>query len=303
MVQKLEERTDKNNVKKTDDMTSESNQRRPKPQKAILMMFDMQVEDNTVSVVYHRKPDTTSFIGQKLNHPFVMTKEGKGFFYTDELARDLSSTRFFVKFDGSCGQIDKSVAKRRFDCRFNPKTSDWKDLPFRDTQNYVRCSDEPEKLAANHWPFMRNLAPHVKPFTALGDLWFNDAMTKFKKSSLYDGESVVYGEWMGPKINHNPTDPLEENFFIPYNMVEFVIPPKIRNYAGIEEIFKRVPTIEGLVGYSESGEIYKIRRSMFHGLNWPPATSHVGIDLALVDFLRLHNAKGFSDYIVKSSTQ
>lgn len=233
-----------------------------------------------IKVLYHSE-QWCPFGGQKITHPFETRPYGKfGLVYDGPKISFEEGTRFFVKMDGSCGQYVDGVPRRRYDRRAKKVGGvfKWKDLPLTDDLNYIECSPEPPCEAQYHWPFMCDVPSDTKLIKQTGGKWFADAAKNFSKTKFFSAHKTVAGEWMGPQLKPNVSDPLDENTFIPFNLVEFEVPSDLQSYEGFKALFEAVGNIEGLVAYSPKGDIHKIRRTMFYSdkderaLSWDKET-------------------------------
>lgn len=233
------------------------------------------VNESAIRILFHENPDC-EFKGQKLMHGFETTgAQTGGLRYSECSSLNGSidkSTRFYVKFDGSCGEYVNGAARRRYDRKVKKNANKWNNLPHEKALNYVACSEDPGKPWENkpflnhfHWPFMRDIAKDSSLKKVMGDKHYVNAAENFEKTAFFKNlrGKTIRGEWMGPKVNNKPTDPLTHNTFIPFNMIEFVIPENLLNYRGFYSLFNEVANIEGLVAYCKDGSIFKIRRDMF----------------------------------------
>ena len=63
------------------------------------------------------------------------------------------------------------------------------------------------------------------------------------------------------------------------------IPPELQTYAGFRDIFLRLPSIEGLVAYTNAG-VFKIRREMYQ-LQYPYIPAEDEIIARFADIAKL----------------
>lgn len=283
----------------------------------------------SIRVIYHEIPNSP-FSGNKLQHPFRLEemiettiRRGKqvssrssvyGSFTSPEAEAQLLSTltRFFVKFDGSCGEVLAGVPRRRHDLEIIKNT----DNPVAkvgerfELLSYAPCEERPvipEGASAKfHWPHMRDVVLTDKVLMGkTGDKWFADAAQNFLASVWFQkfGSNFprIPGEWMGPKIQLNLTDPLPGHTFMPFNMVEFEVPVELRTPKGFREIFLTIPNIEGLVAYCPES-IFKVRRDMYLGedgmrLEW--GKSAPVLPKELKEQFDSVSARNFAEFVVK----
>lgn len=284
-----------------------------------------------IRVVLHENP-VCPFPGRKLHHPFklnsvpveilrrgvpiTITSMAYGDFVSPSVQTDIQSAdaRFFLKMDGSCGQFRKGVARRRHDLKFNTKTRKFKEIQFPEL-NFTECQPQPTVPEGDvptgfHWSHMRDVTQKVKQ---AGDRWYIDAEQTFTASPWFkahhDVEKIM-GEWMGPKIQGCKSDPLDVHTFIPFNMIEFVIPKEMRTVTGFRTFFTIIPNMEGMVVYCPDGycpdRIYKIRRDMFindsgKNMGWGRKTpAEMNIPIELQEVFDAAGARNFAEYLVKT---
>lgn len=306
------------------------------PRNSFFFFFFMEiaivpVDGRPVIIVLHTDPECP-FPGKKLHHPFKLTevpvevlRQGLPItinslaygaeFVTSAVQTDIQATgaRFFVKMDGSCGQFLKGVARRRHDLKCNPSTGKFKEITHPEL-NFTECEPQPvvpEGCVPTgfHGPHMRDVAFGIKTMKQVGDRWYVDAAKRFIASPWFkahkDAEKIM-GEWMGPKIQGCKSDPLDVHTFVPFNMVEFVIPVEMRTCDGFKILFTAIPNVEGVVAYCPNG-IYKIRRDMFindfgKNMGWgrkPPAEMNIPPELQ-----KVFDASGvlnFAEYLTKTA--
>jgi hypothetical protein len=242
-------------------------------------VLSLQINEEAISIskypFSHLVGTKQTFAGQKIHHPFE-TKElvegkRKKIVYVDKFASSelenaiLTCDRYDIKHDGSCGAVSyNDISKKlnlyaRYDIKRN-KEGEF-DCPLK-TSNWIQCEDKPTDVKATHWPHFRPCDEDKKAYK-----WFLESTNNLPQIEKFDGLLTV--EYMGKKINWKNSDPINENcLIVPHGLLKITVPKLLRAYDGFKQIFEAIPTIEGLVAYTNLGPL-KIRREMFEGLSWP----------------------------------
>jgi uncharacterized protein YegP (UPF0339 family) len=179
------------------------------------------------------------------------------------------TTRFDIKSDGSCGALLWSDSEYKPYARFDiKKNKEGQFVSPLKNSNWLPCEDMPTDTKATHWTHYRLCSEdkgaykwYIKAF---------DIASKSGKLKQYEESKMPLSvEYMGKKFNWNHSDSVEDDALIViHGSIGFEIPVKLRTYEGIRLIFETVPTIEGIVAYTDDG-IFKIRRNMYESLSWP----------------------------------
>jgi hypothetical protein len=218
---------------------------------------------------------SNKFNGQKIQHAFngINIQTGKPCYVkppsTNSMVSILKSCdRFDIKHDGTNGAIVWSNTLNCYEpyARFDIKKN--KDGIFVSplkTARWIPCEAEPVVDVATHWPHYRPCSEDVK-----GYKWYIKAFDQIKdKLKDYEGQNILSVEYIGKKFNWNHSDSVEQDCAIViHGSIGLDIPENMRNYDGFRMIFEKIPTIEGLVAYTEIGPL-KIRRDMYPDMKWP----------------------------------
>lgn len=217
------------------------------------------------------KVEETRF-NKKKNVPYTVTINSIAYddkFISEEVENDIKNAdRFEIKHDGCCGFIsydektDSFTPYTRFDVKRNKKTGQFDSV----LTNWIPCEPLPTNPDATHWPHFRRCDEEPKMYQYQLDA-FNCARENGK---LDKAKGSFTCEYMGKKINYCIMDPIEHNaLIVPHGSYQIQIPLNMRTFNGFQTIFTKIPDIEGIMVYGNSGTVYKIRRDMYKGLIWP----------------------------------
>lgn len=290
--------------------------------------IDVELNGTTypVQIMYHENP-TCEFTGKKLHHPFetvTIPLENKKKWESDPMIYDTkfakgaeedlhhSETHFYLKIDGSCGQIRDGKARRRHDIKVKGRTFNLPEAADYATYEYEQCEEPPVIPAGKipdglHWPHMRNVATTATAIKKMGDKWYDVCAKTFMASEWYAQQQNAFipGEFMGPNIQGCKSDPMDVHTFVPFNMIEFIIPIELRNQQGFGALFTKIPNIEGLVVYAPE-HMYKIRGNMYldvlgQNVEWGKTYSLEAMPKELQDVFTSAEARNFAEYLVKKA--
>ena len=239
---------------------------------SILHTFD--IDGYEVYLEQFDVDEQTAFKGQKLIHPYPLTKSSNSLqmFYTDhdEYAELLANTeRYDVKHDGACGALVWDDTQQMYMpyARFDVKKQDCKFILPSNSENWIKCEEMPTSDKATHFPHFRPCVEDKKQYK-----WYIDTYEKsldtIKRFTPEQHGKIITVEFMGSKFNQKPADTIDkENAIIPHGTLRLHIPKELRNFEGFKKILAQLPA-EGLVAYPEGAQPMKIRTDCFENMHW-----------------------------------
>lgn len=234
-------------------------------------------------------------------------------------------TQFQIKWDGTSTQFRQDTEKNwkiwhSLDIHWDPKIGDFPCAP----SNAIPCGPKPENAGPGyHWKHMMPCGENEdEKREGENKLQFRPTEARFLQSSwwlehqhLYDGKFIGF-ETMGSFLS-GKSDPVDtkttkvnkknqhEGVMVPFGSLSFQFPKDTEiNYKVLQEFFRQMPNIEGLVVYTNLG-IFKVRRELFlneFGVSMSfgrknPQEMDMREDVRA--FLDLHQVPNFAQYIVQ----
>lgn len=273
-------------------------------------LIELQVNSSIIKVV--KSEIDVKFNGQKILHPFgldtkFLLKNDKngtskqvpiGTYYKN--SNDIATTellksckRFDIKHDGSCGAIVWNEELKQYEpyARFDiKKNKQGEFFNASKTDKWIECESKPTHPEATHHPHFRPCSEDKKAYK-WNILAFDLAKEKLQAFTPDKHGKIITVEYVGKKFNYNKSDSIEEDArLVVHGSLQVEVPEELRNYDGFMALFKELPTIEGLVAYTDMGPL-KIKREMFFGLAYPgePYTylQKYGLDHSLTSYVVL----------------